>query len=173
MTSGPFSGFELWLVDAREREDNDQVVFWARKIREARAILQYILSTNDKAYFGHGDFPGGDRFDYTLEDNDPLTSPFYDPERHFRPLWMSIRDARSAVTRCDKEAFSRAMHRGQDYFSHYRPGFRWDPPGKLGHIFDGNADNPSVHWGAYMDAWKWSQAWVDEWDRHCSCEGKP
>jgi RHS repeat-associated protein len=125
--------------------------------------------------FGHGDFPGSDYFDYNLEDNDPATGPFNDPERHFRDLSRSEADVNMAIAFCDKEAFERAMHRAQDYFSHYRHGYRYDPFSwnrclGFGHlcplINPTGADKNVDDW---IDAARWTQEKLDSWKKMCGC----
>jgi hypothetical protein len=129
----------------------------------------------DAPYPGHADFPGGDRFDYNREDTDPATSPFRAPERHFRDLPMSEKDVASAIATCDEDAFKRAMHRGQDYFSHYSRGYRWKPGSwirclGLGHLCPLvdpiAADRDKVAWKKASD---WSQNRLNEWNAKCGC----
>lgn len=125
-------------------------------------------------YKGHRDFTGGGFFDYNLEDTDKKTNPINgDPERHFRDLSISEVDAAEAIASCQKEKFQRAMHRGQDYFSHYAKGYRWMPRtwGKrclgYGHACDGTKpDEDPVVWNS---AEIWTKARIREWDQKCGC----
>ena len=122
---------------------------------------------------GHGDFSGSDRFDYNEEDNDPNTSPYADPERHFRNTPPSVVDAIDAISKCDKDAFQRAMHRGQDSFSHYKPGYRWRPflhwkSLGFGHLFAGT--KPDDNEQAWQQAEEWTKGMLAEWDKYCSCK---
>ena len=117
-------------------------------------------------YPGHADFFGSDIFDYTLEDKDPLTSPFRDPERHFRPLSVSEKDVKAAIESGNKDMFQRAMHRGQDYFSHYSKGYRWKPFRCLknlgfGHLFAGKKPDQDI--SAWNKAEEWTKKWLSEW----------
>ena len=122
-------------------------------------------------WLGHSDFPGGDRFDYTLEDYG-WSSP-YNPlqfGRHFRYLDDSEWDVSQAIADCNREAFARAMHRGQDFFSHFGRGYRWYT---AGHLFAGHEpDNPTTSEGAarWRMAAFWTQQWLDRWDAGCECQ---
>jgi hypothetical protein len=76
---------------------------------------------------------GGDCYDYTKEDKG-ATGPLKDPARHFRNLGEVENDLNDAINRGKSlDTFERLMHQGQDYFSHRRKGYRWDPPKNLGH----------------------------------------
>ena len=79
--------------------------------------------------FGHSDFYGADEFDFTLEDNDPKTSPWPwgAPQNHFQEKEESQRQVNDAIEKCSWEEFSCAMHRLQDFESHRGKGFEWDP----------------------------------------------
>ena len=150
---------------------------------------------------GHSDFHGSDRFDFTLEDKDPKTAPlpsvgffFFEtgnPAGHFQDLETSEKQVAEAINSGNKDAFQRAMHRGQDFYSHYNKGYRWNPedifeydssynpynygmgPGpkpvkgikknNVGHLFDGTApDNDPKAWS---EANEWTKKWVEKWDR--------
>jgi RHS repeat-associated protein len=130
---------------------------------------------------GHGNFPGGNDLNYPLEDEGP-TGPISAPERHFRPLAQSEADARTAISKCNRDAFQRALHRGQDYFSHYRPGYRWNPGGgQIGHVVivrspfwnwpielpGSDPDGAVQHWDDYQAAADWTRKMLDEWNEHC------
>ncbi len=122
---------------------------------------------------GHVDFTGSELFDYNLEDVDPKTSPTEAPERHFRDLGASDSDVAAAIVKCCIESFSRAMHRGQDFFSHYDKGYRWKPGDATlkcrgyGHICNSKADEDPVAW--YF-AERWSEGNVKKWK--CACGGR-
>lgn len=121
---------------------------------------------------GHSDFSGSNEFNYTREDHDPYTSPTDlrgDPERHFRNLPQSEADIIAAVYADNKEAFERAMHRGQDFFSHYNKGYRWNPGDfnlpcfGLGHVCDWTTpDEDNATW-EFAEAW--SKKWLDYWNK--------
>ena len=120
---------------------------------------------------GHGDFYGHDRFDFNLEDNDAATSPWPwgNPAGHFQPLAQSEDEVRRAIEECDREGFERAMHRSQDYFSHYSKGYRWDPDnGQWGHMWAGTTpDEDSLAW---FDAETWTAPLVKEYECKCDCK---
>lgn len=139
--------------------------------------LGYFKAGGPKASFpGHSDFSGGNYFNYNLEDTDPRTKPITgDSERHFRDLPISERDVANAINSCDEDAFQRAMHRGQDYFSHYRKGFRWQP-GRwtkglgLGHLFPIIGPSPDNDREAWKAAEKWTQYHLNKWNEKCGCK---
>ena len=123
---------------------------------------------------GHADFANVTLcpFDYTLEDRGG-TAPYPpggDPERHFRDLPVSAEDVRVAIERCDADAFQRAMHRGQDYFVHFRKGYRWDPWNSslpcwgFGHFCEPEADFDAAAW---EDAEAWTRTQLEAWLRNC------
>lgn len=121
---------------------------------------------------GHADFDNVSkcRFDYTAEDGG-LTSSALKPERHFRDLPVSQRDVDSAIGSCDSDAFQRAMHRGQDFYSHWNKGFRWDPGNKslpsngYGHLgANPDPDRDAVAWSA---ANAWSAGNLARWRQNC------
>jgi hypothetical protein len=122
---------------------------------------------------GHSDFYGSGYFDFTSEDHG-ATSPYNQPERHFRDLSASESDVAAAIATCNKDAFERAMHRGQDYFSHYKKGYRWDPGNSnlrcngWGHACKGGVpDNDSAAW---WEANAWTRRWVKEYEKKCLCQ---
>jgi RHS repeat-associated protein len=127
-------------------------------------------------YLGHKDFYGSNMFDYYLEDRELSTSPIPilgDPERHFRDLSISESQIQAAVNTCTKEDFQSAAHRGQDFFSHYDKGYRWDPFGQwnnlgLGHAFAGSTPDNDVY--AWKRANTWTLKWLNEWINRCACK---
>gem|GEM_PF-6476855 len=81
--------------------------------------------------FGHSDFynPGG-YFDFNKEDHG-WTSPENPPstKRHFKTLEEAEAAAEEALRKGDKDAFERALHQIQDYYSHRKQGWKawnWD-----------------------------------------------
>jgi RHS repeat-associated protein len=121
---------------------------------------------------GHSDFMGSDRFDWTREDTGFWSHP-YNPvtgtPRHFQPLDVSIRQVNSAIGRCNKAAFESAMHRMQDYWTHYRNTYR--TYATAGHLFSGTSPD--------RDKWAWrmannaTQHMLNKWNAHCcECKGK-
>ncbi len=135
---------------------------------------------------GHSDFSGGDRFDYTLEDHDSKThTVFGDTSRHFRPLRDeegkkgTEPEVQKAIDACNVEEFPRAMHRGQDYFSHWAKGYRWDPGNKKRHCngyghacndFMLKREDPDADDVAWQKAEDWTNGWLKKWDDRC-CKG--
>jgi len=124
-----------------------------------------MASGDPTAPLGHSDFYGGDEFDYTAEDHG-LTSPYLQPWRHFRPLEQSLAEAQRAIDMGDANAFARAMHRSQDYYTHYGKDYRWAPGnfqrpcGGFGHVCTTAPDNDPAAWG---QANKMTQEMVNKW----------
>lgn len=119
---------------------------------------------------GHSDFAGSDRFDFTSEDKGS-TAPIPilgDPERHFRSWQESYIDVQIAVDKGDKDEFSRAMHRFQDFYFHYAKGYRWDPSKfEFGHapdvvFFNNDPDSDTQAW---QRANMLTKRMIVEWDR--------
>ena len=137
-----------------------------------------LFGDGDVKFKGHKDFSNlaGCPFNYTLEDQGS-TSPWPgigDPERHFRPLGRSESDVQAAIKSCTRDAFQRAMHRGQDYFSHYAKGYVWDPGNVFqkcagyGHACDGT--KPDEDPAAWSGADGWTKRWLKKWsDACCGC----
>jgi hypothetical protein len=127
-------------------------------------------------YAGHNDFPGSDIFDYSLEDEDIITGPFVQPQRHFLDLNVSDQDIQRAIEQCDWEQFSRAMHRGQDYFAHFKQGFRWDRSSflfwkwKVGHLLAGAKPDNNIE--AWMAAQDWTVPNLKLYKEKCFCDGR-
>lgn len=123
---------------------------------------------------GHSNFPnvedstnpGHNTFDWTAEDHG-WSNPFnpFSTWRHFQPLNKSEKDLQSAVDACNKDKFERAMHRMQDYYSHYRPGYRWY---KGGHAFSGTEpDDSNKYSSEYNEAAANTQVWSDRFLANC------
>lgn len=129
---------------------------------------------------GHSDLPnvedpsnpGHNAFDWTAEDHG-WSNPFnpFSTWRHFQPLSASENDLQSAIDKCDRDAFERAMHRMEDYYSHYRPGYRWYTGG---HAYAGTEpDDSNKHSGAYDEAGTKTQDWLNRFLANCKqCNGK-
>jgi hypothetical protein len=140
---------------------------------------------------GHGDFDGSINnrgpFNYNRQDTDPNTEPFTHPSSHFRDQTDVEGDLPAAVSACSVDAFQRLMHQGQDYFVHFKKGFRWWSGGHVrpgiipwfnyspmpyvnipipqiepGHRFD---DDPA----AWNDANDWTKSWLENWASNCGC----
>jgi RHS repeat-associated protein len=85
--------------------------------------------------------------------------------RHFRRLDKVEKDLAKDVAQGKYERFKRHMHQGQDYFAHYRMGYRWYT---LGHAFAGHApdvrfrDHP-VEWQNYLLMLAWTADWEAMW----------
>lgn len=142
-------------------------------------------------YKGHSDFCGHERFDWTAEDHDRRTSPlnlFGGTQRHFQDYNTSLGQVASALADCNKPAFERAMHRLQDYYSHYEKGYRWwgyydkhlgpdsvpptmmPPPSGLmllGHV--GAGHEPDRDNAAWDRANKLTCRLVKLWEKDCGC----
>jgi hypothetical protein len=131
---------------------------------------------------GHSDFFGGDRFDFTKEDHDLKTSPvpiIGNPKGHFLPHsdQAVLPAINEAINNCDKKLFERAMHRAQDYYVHYEPGYRWDPGNTslpcngYGHACpeEIDADNNPEAWKV---ANKFTREKVDKYLDECPCPPK-
>ena len=131
-----------------------------------------MFGDGDAKFKGHKDFSNLSAcpFDFTLEDKGS-TSPYKDPERHFRPLGRSASDVQAAIKSCNRDAFQRAKHRGQDYFSHYAKGYVWDPGNVFqkcagyGHACDGT--KPDEDMNAWASADKWTQGMLKKWKEAC------
>jgi len=122
---------------------------------------EYYPPLRRPEFRGHSDFTGGDEFDFTKEDRG-LSSPFIRPGPHFQDLDTSRDQVREAIDLGDKDRFERAMHRLQDFYTHYDKGFRWDPwHGYFGHLFYGTA--PDHDEDAWEEAERESRVWVDLW----------
>ena len=119
---------------------------------------------------GHGDLPGAHRFDFNREDRDWRTSP-YNPGsicHHFRPLAEIELLLESAVANCDKDRFERLMHQAQDFFSHYRAGYRCYPT--FGNRIPGHLRSaPDTSANAWMEAYDHTKEMVKRWDARCNC----
>lgn len=84
---------------------------------------------------------------------------------HFQSLEESEKQVADAISPCDREAFELAVHRGQDYWPHYEPGYR--PP--FGHTCAGHEpDDTSKHLGGWFWANEWTKKKVKEWNAQCN-----
>lgn len=113
---------------------------------------------------GHSQFPNNGTeclFDYTKEDHG-WTNPVLMPRRHFQDLPESLGKIKSAISVCDADAFESAMHQAQDYYTHFKKGYRW---WKGGHIFDGTA--PDEDNKAWDDAKELTLEYVLKWTSNC------
>jgi uncharacterized protein RhaS with RHS repeats len=117
---------------------------------------------------GHSDSYGHNCFDFTLEDHDPRSAPVPggNPAAHFQDFVQSERQVKDAIARCNAEAFARAMHRLQDYFTHRAKGYRYDPPVHCrGHL--GVSPSPDLDNQAWDKANKWTKKYVDQYIKAC------
>ena len=136
---------------------------------------------------GHSDFAGQGTFDYTAED-EGWTHPWlpFSTWRHFRDLPEIENELLDAVKECDKEKYESRAHQMQDYFSHYKQGFR--SPFFLfslsiplwflsGHVWlnlipwGKTPDNPEDYREDYEAAKERTQAWLDLWLKCCKQVG--
>ncbi|MBI5604530.1 MAG: hypothetical protein HY879_14380 [Deltaproteobacteria bacterium] len=132
------------------------------------------LNAGEK-FLGHSDFVGNDRFDWNKEDYDWMTSPFnpFSTWRHFRDLYHVLPEIESAVISCDKNKFERLMHQAQDYYSHFRAGYRAHGTKNhplVGHILDGT--RPDKNAIAWEDANNFTINMIKKWDNNCKCKRK-
>ena len=144
---------------------------------------------------GHNDFPGSEEFDYAEEDRG-WSHPWnpFSTWRHFRDLksrpeesnqglmkWFPHRgveaDMADAVSDCDKSAFQKYAHQGQDWFSHrkglgysgnelddYSSSARDEHIGR-GHEPDNTTQpGPRQRW---EEAKQWTQEWLNRWCANC------
>ena len=140
--------------------------------RAERRLAEALEATSP----GHSDFPGYEDFDWTREDRD--FSPL-NPEhawRHFRPMGLVQIDVDRAIAQCNKSDFESFMHQGQDYFSHWMQGHRWNPIRcQFGHLLnelpficDGDdPDDARAHPKLFELAREWTQRQLDKWNKHC------
>ncbi|MEI7900704.1 MAG: RHS repeat-associated core domain-containing protein [bacterium] len=133
------------------------------------ALVLFGIRVNDSVFPGHSDFEGGDYFDFVKEDT-WFTHPVIQPSLHFQPLTKSMEEAEKASVRCvcDKNRFERAVHQGQDYFSHVAQEYYWDPfnfslnSWGFGHLFaDPDPDENLTQWNR---AQIWTKGYVKRWD---------
>ena len=97
-----------------------------------------------------------------------LDSPYFWPFStwmHFRDLDAVEAELRAFVPVCDAWRFLRLMHMGQDYFSHYRQGYRWP----LGHIWTTDPDNGLLHRKELRMMRTWTKRWEQKWIARCGC----
>jgi RHS repeat-associated protein len=148
--------------------------------RSSETRPSYLIQI--KVPSGHSDFFGREDFDYVKEDTDWKTSPWnpISTGNHFRKLDDSEKAAKEAAKRCvcKKDDFERALHQVQDFYSHYEPGYRFEPFFSwkglgLGHIFAGLfGDEPDNNEEAWKLADEKTKKLVEEWDgNNCPREG--
>ena len=115
-------------------------------------------------------------FDYTAEDhgkNRPMPeNPTqalqgeWNPTTHFQDIETSTNQVIAAINNCDNVAYSAAMHRFQDYFTHYSKGYRWNlEDDQLGHIWDGTT--PDKDNSAWDRANNYTKTFNQRWNEHC------
>ena len=113
---------------------------------------------------GHSQFTNNGTecpFDYTKEDYG-WSSPYIMPRRHFQDKPESESKVDAAISACNADAFERAMHQLQDYFTHYGKDYRWY---KGGHIFDGT--KPDEDNNAWDKADEETKEWIKKWNAAC------
>ncbi|MCF7676077.1 MAG: hypothetical protein K9N23_20630 [Akkermansiaceae bacterium] len=142
-------------------------------------------------YNGHRDFANLEPcpFDFEKEDEDWRTSPVGSPANHFQQLINpeheedgSLFQIDEAIKKFSVDEFERAMHRGQDYYSHYDKGYRWDPVrignnklwipelGQWGHLdtilnpFLASPDRDNVAWEKSN---RFTKKYLKKWSNHC------
>ncbi len=123
-------------------------------------------------------YKGGNGFDYGKEDTGWTTPYFPWSVGHFRDMPDIEKAINEAVSSCDKKAFQRAMHAGQDYFTHWAKGHRpwpfhgWNPKDwGPGHAFSGgDNDEESRNDGTWQKAQDWTKKVVDQWNERCACK---
>ncbi len=118
---------------------------------------------------GHSQFTNNGTecpFDYTKEDYG-WSSPYIMPWRHFQDKPESESKVNAAISACNADAFERAMHQLQDYFTHRGKGYEWH---KGGHIFDGT--KPDEDNEAWDKAEEETKKKIEEWNANC-CLGCP
>jgi len=118
---------------------------WGGGGGNSRPVREWVCLEWNK---GHKDFFNDEDscFDYTKEDHGFWTRPYnpFGTYRHFQDWETSEREAKRAIASCNMDKFQRAMHRLQDYQTHYGKGYRW---WKGGHMFDGTApDDDNEAW---------------------------
>ena len=84
------------------------------------------------------------------------------PRRHFQDKPESESKVDAAISACNADAFERAMHQLQDYFTHYGKDYRWY---KGGHIFDGT--KPDEDNNAWDKADEETKEWIKKWNAAC------
>jgi RHS repeat-associated protein len=117
-----------------------------------------------KRGFGHSDFynPGG-YFDFVKEDygwTSPLL-PFWGTPYHFQTLGEAEAELQKALDNHDKNAFERALHDMQDYYSHRKQGWKSFNPEVLENgAAIGEITGFPVTGAALGAAGAWGHAWA-------------
>jgi hypothetical protein len=117
-------------------------------------------------------------FKMLMKPHTPLTSPYnpFATGNHFQRKQKSEEQLAEAVEECDEAKFQSRMHRLQDYWTHYRKGFRWGPirhrrapGGGWGHVFNGGW--PDRDNRAFELAQAATSKWLKEWlQKCCTCK---
>jgi RHS repeat-associated protein len=128
-------------------------------------LFGYGRSMGEK-YLGHGDFYCNNIFDYASLDRDrsPMI-PIFNTPLHFRNLSDVESDLQKILDSdngCDLfKDYEYLKHQGQDYFVHYRNGYR----GAVGHLFAGS--EPDKDEISFIEADIWTRKWADAWTEKC------
>ena len=189
------------------------VIDFEKELEEEKYIVDMGIPLGHSDFtrgYPHKFINGEQWFDFTLEDIDSKTSPnpfWGEPKNHFQDLSSSNDQIATAIgiefiiqkksgedidvsyfkeknLKCDANEFERAMHRMQDYFTHYEKGFRWDPFNPmekdigLGHgitsfmyiITMGIIENPDHDEKAWERANTLTEKWLSVYD--CFCKNK-
>ena len=140
-------------------------------------VCRQVCLTEPVYKKGHKDFTNnGTRcpFDYTKEDKDWKSRPEtpWGIWRHFRSLEDVEKSLNELLVKmgnekkCDPDKFERLMHQLQDYYAHYKPGWRW---WTLGHLFGGH--EPDLGKTAQEKRWpeaeRATKKWIKKWNEHC------
>ena len=117
-----------------------------------------------KSDFGHSDFynPGG-YFNFTLEDTGWTAPwvPYWGTPLHFQTLAEAELLLQKALQNHDKDAFQRAMHDMQDYYSHRKQGWRSFNPEVLENgALIGEATGFPITGAALGAAGAWGHTWA-------------
>ena len=122
---------------------------------------------------GHKDFSNDkdNCFDWTKEDygkSSPYKLKPWFTRTHFQDFFPSLSDVHAAIRSCDVDAFSRHMHRLQDYFTHRGKGY-----GRYLLLRGVHPNNPSIDIdeNAWEVAEEWTKGMLETW--HDLCELKP
>jgi RHS repeat-associated protein len=117
-------------------------------------------------WLGHNSFTGSAWFDYTRIDREMTWVGTGD---HFQDLPVADDRIERAIVSCDARQFGDAAHMGQDFFTHYNKGYRWDPSEieGWGHAWAGTG--PDHDNNAWDDAQAWTVSKVSQYLSRCPC----